>query len=721
MKTNAFVIAAVCFSGTLATRAQAQSEAPQENRAIETSLDLEVLLNTPVVTAGGIEQSRAKAPANIVSWERDEMRRHGWTSLAEVFANTPGLYVNDDLVLPSVGVRGVGPGLRGGSRIMRIMINGIEVTYRPDLTAFLGMEFIPFDTIERIEIAKGPLSALYGANAFLATVNIITRVPTNGLEGEVQGNTRLVRGNSGFGFGGTVGWGGEEVSALVSYSQATVDRSGLTLGPSYNGALAGGTAFEGFYKNPTDNDKARPQSVYGSFDFHNEWFGDLKIQGGRQMLDSNAEFQPGAVRTGSRIALNNTYGSIDYAKNLGSVVIAANASLSGGGPAGDERLFAQGEPEFRYQRNFSYTAFTVGGSARFELPLQLSLKAGVDYLRDSEDILYFSRTEIATGTRAELVGDDPDTTRTLTNFGAYAQLSGTPIAVLPKLFVLAGGRVDAPTYFDAQFSWRGAVSYEFSPRFTGKLFVGRSFQTPSAVQLFGRPGFGIVYNTVGNRTFSNIGLDQIQPQKVFSTELNGSYAATDTLVFDMSLFYQRVTDKIEFLPVTASATANYTALNLSDQEFFGGELGMRALGQRIGGYATASAQMITNRDQDGSMTFRLQPPREFPTATVYAGLTTRIPEIFVAVDVVGRLVGPRGSTRSNSILNDFRTYSLPAYAAFDVTLTSLNLFFFGEGYETRVLVSARNLFNNGFKYTGDGGFDIPNVGRMFYLQLAQTF
>ncbi|MBC7792667.1 MAG: hypothetical protein H7Z43_03080 [Clostridia bacterium] len=121
------------------------------------------------------------------------------------------------------------------------------------------------------------------------------------------------------------------------------------------------------------------------------------------------------------------------------------------------------------------------------------------------------------------------------------------------------------------------------------------------------------------------------------------------------------------------------------------------------------------------MRFRVQPPREFPTATIYAGLTTKIPEIWAAFDVVGRVVGPRSATLSNTILNGRSTYGLPTYAAFDFTLTTLNLYIFGRGYETKATISVRNVFNSGFHYPSDGGFDIPNVGRVGYFQLAQSF
>ena len=107
-----------------------------------------------------------------------DIERRGWRSLQEILEQVPGLYIVDDHVAPSVGVREVTGGFRGGTRIVKVMVDGYPVSFRPDLNAFIGPEFIPIAAIERVEVAKGPLSALYGANAFLATVNVITNKPT---------------------------------------------------------------------------------------------------------------------------------------------------------------------------------------------------------------------------------------------------------------------------------------------------------------------------------------------------------------------------------------------------------------------------------------------------------------------------------------------------------------------------------------------------------------
>ena len=85
------------------------------------------------------------------------------------------------------------------------MINGTDVSFRPDLNALIGPEFIPIEVVERIEIARGPLSALYGANAFLATVNVVTidpdhiggRVDASGSARPHNGGTALSGGAAG--------------------------------------------------------------------------------------------------------------------------------------------------------------------------------------------------------------------------------------------------------------------------------------------------------------------------------------------------------------------------------------------------------------------------------------------------------------------------------------------------------------------------------------------
>ena len=88
-------------------------------------LSLENLLSISTVTVSGNAESRATAAGNVIVITRQVMANNGWRSVADVLANVPGLYLVDDGSLTSVGIRGVTGGLRAGTRLIKIMINGV--------------------------------------------------------------------------------------------------------------------------------------------------------------------------------------------------------------------------------------------------------------------------------------------------------------------------------------------------------------------------------------------------------------------------------------------------------------------------------------------------------------------------------------------------------------------------------------------------------------------
>ena len=94
----------------------------------------------------------------------------------------------DDHVFIDVGIRGVHAGLRGMSRILKVLIDDHPVAFRPTSGSLLGLEMIPIRAIDRIELIRGPASALYGANAFLGVLQIVTR-----RGGDVRGGSLAAR------------------------------------------------------------------------------------------------------------------------------------------------------------------------------------------------------------------------------------------------------------------------------------------------------------------------------------------------------------------------------------------------------------------------------------------------------------------------------------------------------------------------------------------------
>ena len=126
-----------------------------------------------VVTASARSSSEAKAPASMTIIGQDEIRMSGAATIPEILRRVPGIDVAEmDPSDTNVSFRGFNR--RVANKVL-VLVDGRSV-YQD----FLGGTFWPLvdvavPDIERIEVIRGPASALYGANAFAGVVNIITR------------------------------------------------------------------------------------------------------------------------------------------------------------------------------------------------------------------------------------------------------------------------------------------------------------------------------------------------------------------------------------------------------------------------------------------------------------------------------------------------------------------------------------------------------------------
>src|SRR3982751_1533104 len=93
-------------------------------------LDLVKLLNVEVSTVSKTAESVEDAPAVITVVTREDIRRWGYQTVAEVLSHTVGFYLIDDDILPNASVRGVSGGLGAESGGIKVMIDGRSVAYR---------------------------------------------------------------------------------------------------------------------------------------------------------------------------------------------------------------------------------------------------------------------------------------------------------------------------------------------------------------------------------------------------------------------------------------------------------------------------------------------------------------------------------------------------------------------------------------------------------------
>lgn len=176
----------------------------------------EVPYEETVVTASRRAQSTLEAPNATTVISADEIRMSGATTLPELLRRVPGCEVM------AMGVSSYNVSFRGfNQRVANKVL--VLVDGRTEYQDFLGLTMWPaipigLEEIERIEIIRGPGSALYGANAMLGVINIITRPPGTGKPAELNGYA----GNGNQAGGSFIASGGEKLKyrASVGYAQA---------------------------------------------------------------------------------------------------------------------------------------------------------------------------------------------------------------------------------------------------------------------------------------------------------------------------------------------------------------------------------------------------------------------------------------------------------------------------------------------------------------------
>jgi len=143
-------------------------------------LSLEELMQVEVISVSKKKEKLNVAPANVMIISKNDIDNNGYTSLADIFENLPGF----DVAKPfgSDYFHNYMRGFRSyiGSYYL-ILIDGVSfdnLWFQDDkiLVTF------PLSNIERIEIIYGPSSALYGVNALMGLVNIITKKDSESTE-----------------------------------------------------------------------------------------------------------------------------------------------------------------------------------------------------------------------------------------------------------------------------------------------------------------------------------------------------------------------------------------------------------------------------------------------------------------------------------------------------------------------------------------------------------
>lgn len=434
-----------------------------------TELPIEALMNLDIPKVYGasrLEQKTTEAPSSVTIITSDEIKKYGYRTLADVLRSVQGFNISYDRDYAFVGVRGINLGdfndrilvLVDGHRINNNYNDGASVE-----TAFL----LDIDLVDRVEIIRGPGSAIYGNNAFFGVINVITRQgkQLNGLEASGE-------------YGSF-----DTYKVRASYGKLFTNGVQLLLSGTYYDSAGQDRLFYQEFDTPAQNNGVAQDmdaDSYGSA-FGSVGYGDFTLEGGynhREKVNPTAQF---SLTTFNDPRLRTTdersYADLKYAHSFPEVVdVTARLYFDRftheiGYPqsllSGDQVVFSRFSTE-RDIGDWWGAEMQLNKRLWDRHVLTLGAEYRDDFLQDSQVVVQ------------DAPGQGSHTLTNRQNYGVYAQ---GDFAVLTNLHFVAGARYDQYGEFSPAYNPRLALIYHPFTTSTLKAIYGTAFRAPSFYEL----------------------------------------------------------------------------------------------------------------------------------------------------------------------------------------------------------------------------------------------
>jgi outer membrane receptor protein involved in Fe transport len=671
------------------------------------NIDLQVTSATKTATSA----QDVAAVVTVVTGE--DIRRWGLRSVAEVLQQTVGFYAVDDFILPNVGVRGISAGLWGESSAIKLMIDGHAVPFRSTSGNWLGPELVPLSAVDYIEIVRGPASVLYGADALLGVVNVVTRRNVQGAT--VHAGTNYEGAGLGYDQDFTAGArvGRFEVMGAGRFNRRSLGRLSLPRSsparvvPSYRGNEVQLADLE----QESQVGLARVGYSRGGFNASvTGWLSNMERSGELspwlQLADG---LDPAGRDVRNRIGLMQWHSALHMA-------LAATDSLNfnfegmvfGGSPTDADHAEVKSD-FFFVRRRFGFLGTDLNLEAQWRPVDSFTGMMGAGLIYDREKLpstIHVAKQDLM----AVKAGDVLESSSTrqghkdFINPAAYAQAIWSPLN--RYLSMIGGVRYDQHNIYGGQLSARlGAVSQPVKDVHF-KLLYGSAFKAPSPLLLYGvplQPG-----DIIGNR--------ELEAQRVRTAEAELSLRPLRQVSLRSNVAFSRLDNKAEFTQLGP----NTVARNLAELEVISWETTLDARVERWLGYASFEMQRSVRHLGEDGYSRRLveEGATNYPMWIARAG-TEIIPFDHLKLAGQAAYVGPRPASDSNALATG-QSYRLPTYLMVNASLSVVDLRLFPSG-PLELSVYCHNVGDVRAADPGFASVDYPLARRSFTLELRQRF
>ncbi|SDH68534.1 TonB-dependent receptor domain-containing protein [Pseudomonas panipatensis] len=424
MKLSRLALAAALLPGA----AIADDSASPAERALK--------LPDQIVTSARQAEPRAQATSANTVFTRDDIERLQARSVPELLQRVPGVQVSTAGGVPSYSLRGT------NTAQTLVLVDGQRIASAS--SGIARIDYLNIDNIERVEVTRGPRSALYGADAIGGVIQIFTRRGESGLHPEL----RLAAGSHGT-FQRSAALAGGDARTRFNLGASLDETQGWDLTRDGRGA-------------DSDHDGQRNKAMHLNLDhqLNDAWKAGFSLndQHGDSEYDDAYSYAPGQPHDEFRVSSYSGYLEGQLGERWNSRLELGHSY---------DRNKAVGAAEDWNNGTLETTRHSASWINRLQLDPRNQLALGADWYQDRVD----GSTEFAEDSRE--------------NHAFFAQHSFKGEAFATEL----GLRHDDNQRYGTQNSWNAALTLPVDERQSWILSYGEGFRAPTFSDLY-YPGAG---------------------------------------------------------------------------------------------------------------------------------------------------------------------------------------------------------------------------------------